>query len=58
LKKIEELTLYLIEKNKQITEQNNQIKIQQAELAKEKENNKQQEARLQALEKSLKTSKY
>jgi len=46
LQKVEELTLYIIEKDKQLTEQNTKLTEQQIK-------NNEQEARIAALEKTI-----
>ena len=56
LQKVEELTLYLIDKDKQLSDQNVKIAVQQKEidqLKRQQINNKEQNARVAALEKAL-----
>jgi hypothetical protein len=53
LKKVEELTLYLIEKDSQIESLKKSNQIQAADLNKQKQINKENDARLRILEKSL-----
>ena len=54
LQKVEELTLYTIEQEKEIVTQQTELKAQQTELDTQQEINKSLEARLEALEIYLK----